>query len=150
MKERVFAWKDRKKVIPYMKYFFSSISRSRNQIHIGVCSVFSNRNVSVVGKSQELPCYNFDFCIAAFNEFIRCFHNFFPNFVNEFFSVEKNGRFRVQNWWNYLKLYWVKMGKLLQNNLYFAIQVLQPIAYRALSESYRLVSIAIFKGNQLF
>ena len=42
------------------------------------------------------------------------------------------------------------MGKLLQNNLYFAIQVLQPIAYRALSESYRLVSIAIFKGNQLF
>jgi hypothetical protein len=37
------------------------------------------------------------------------------------------------------------MGKLLQNN--YAIRL--PVAY-TLSESYRLVSIAIFKGNQLF
>ena len=83
----------------YEVLFFSSISRSRNQIHIGVCSVFSNRNVSVVGKSQELSCYNFNFSFCCIQRIHQMFsQTCFPNFVYEFFSVwaiEKRNKYPI-------------------------------------------------------
>ena len=58
-------------------YSFNFALEKPNYIHISdiyyvhVCTVFSNRKVTVVDKSQELSSYNFDFSFCAYNEFIN-------------------------------------------------------------------------------